>query len=72
MPLELGLFLGAKRSAPESRSKELSDHESSDTGIRNSSRISWTDVVAHGGDTTRRVIRDWHSDAAPTIEIRAA
>ncbi len=72
MPLELGLFLGAKRfgTGKQKQKNCLIMDVDRYRYQKFISDISGQDIVAHGGDTTRaiRLIRDWLSDTDPSAK----
>ena len=73
MPLELGLFLGAKRFGTGKQKQKnclIMDVERY-RYQKFISDIAGQDIVAHGGDAVRaiRVIRDWLNDARPSMKI---
>lgn len=73
MPLELGLFLGAKRfGTGKQRQKNCLIMDVERYRYQKFiSDIAGQDIVMHGGDTARaiRVVRDWLSDADSSMKI---
>jgi hypothetical protein len=73
MPLELGLFLGAKRfGTGKQRQKNCLIMDVERYRYQKFiSDIAGQDIVAHGGDEARaiRAIRDWLSDVDPSMKI---